>query len=282
MLVVTNGTLITPNETIADGRVILQGDAILDAAPASQVPLPAGATVLDAERGLIGPGFIDLNVQGFMGRSVMKGEVTEIATLLPAYGVTSFLATMMPDSPANLLKAVTTTLDNARRARMTGNAPRRARVLGLHLLGPWLSPAQPGTLDPTQFRLFDLVEWQRLRSSADKFLRLVTLAPELVENTEAIETMRAAGACVSLGYSTASYEQTLAAAAAGASAPPAGRGPLGATGAPGAAGPAWLALTLSSRPILSSRRGGRTARGARGDPPPFRRPPRVSECRRVL
>src|ERR671937_1090280 len=100
---------------------------------------------------LIAPGFIDLQVNGFMGHDAASGAqgIAAISELLPIYGVTSFLPTL-----------ISRPLDEARQfveAVRTIEGPA-ARVLGAHLEGPFLNPSFRGAhesaalVDPTEDR----------------------------------------------------------------------------------------------------------------------------------
>ena len=91
-----------------------------------------------------------------------------------------------------------------------------ARILGVHLEGPFLSSAYAGAqaseqLAPCSWNLFD-----RFQTAAGGKIRLVTLAPELPGAMELTKYQKQSGVAVSLGHSAASYEESLAAVAAGA------------------------------------------------------------------
>jgi N-acetylglucosamine-6-phosphate deacetylase len=91
-----------------------------------------------------------------------------------------------------------------------------ARVLGVHLEGPYISPdrlgAQPAFTRATQGAA--LAEILALHAIAP--IRLVTLAPEAEGALALIPALVAAGMRVQIGHSAASYEQTCAALDAGA------------------------------------------------------------------
>ena len=90
--------------------------------------------------------------------------------------------------------------------------PHPARILGLHLEGPYLNPARAGAHLPANLRA-------PVAPQADGLLHpglvLMTLAPELDGGLPAIRDLTAHGVVVSAGHSAATYEQALAALAAG-------------------------------------------------------------------
>jgi N-acetylglucosamine-6-phosphate deacetylase len=91
-----------------------------------------------------------------------------------------------------------------------------ARILGVHLEGPFLSPARAGAhrrdwmVPPSPGAVAELLDAGR------GLLRLVTLAPEADGALAAVAALSAAGVGVSVGHSDATAAQVAAAAAAGA------------------------------------------------------------------
>jgi N-acetylglucosamine-6-phosphate deacetylase len=76
-----------------------------------------------------------------------------------------------------------------------------ARVLGVHLEGPYLSPLWPGAHDPAHLRAPDLDEAARLCDAGP--VRMVTLAPELPGGMELVAALSARGIAVSCGHTDA-------------------------------------------------------------------------------
>jgi N-acetylglucosamine-6-phosphate deacetylase len=146
---------------------------------------------------LIAPGFIDLQVNGFMGHDAASGAqgIAAISELLPTYGVTSFLPTLIsrPIPEARQFVEAVRTIEGP-----------AARVLGAHLEGPFLNPSFRGAhesaalVDPTEDRI------NQLLASAP---RMITLAPELPGALTAIARLSQAGVVVAAGHSGADYEQ---------------------------------------------------------------------------
>jgi len=155
------------------------------------------------------PGFIDLHVHGAAGTDVMEaGQATEtIARLHAQHGTTSLLATTMTAPVADLEKA----LEGIRTAMQL---PGVARVLGVHLEGPFINPnklgAQPEFVQPGDLGLV-----QKLNEIAP--IRLITLAPEIDGNLALVQALTEIGIRVQLGHTLGSYDEAVAALAAGAS-----------------------------------------------------------------
>lgn len=171
----------------------------------------AGAWLPD---GYLLPGFVDLQVNGYFGEEFQTAKAESwaaVAAKLPSTGTTSFLPTLITaplDSLAEALRAAA--------GFVPGLPADGARVLGVHLEGPFIAPARRGAhneawiADPTPAAIGLLLD------AAPGLLRLVTLAPERPGALAAIGQFSTAGVLVSVGHSDAVAGQVAAAAASGA------------------------------------------------------------------
>jgi len=159
---------------------------------------------------LILPGFIDLHVHGGAGADVMEGAgaVDALARHHARHGTTSLLATTVCGPRAALAAALT---EVGPRLRL--RAPGAARVLGVHLEGPFLNPDKLGA-QPRAVRPGTLKEVQGLDALAR--VRIVTLAPEIPGHIALVGALSRAGFIVQLGHTLASYDEAAAALEAGA------------------------------------------------------------------
>lgn len=159
------------------------------------------------ERTLI-PGFVDLHVHGGGGADVMDGPegVARMAAFHLRHGTTSLCPTTVTRPPAELRAVVAGCATLPER-------PDQARLLGVHLEGPFIAEAKRGA-QPDYVRGPDpalLEEWLAAGPVA-----VVTLAPELPGALDLIRRLRAAGVRPSLGHSACSHAQAAEAFAAGA------------------------------------------------------------------
>jgi N-acetylglucosamine-6-phosphate deacetylase len=92
--------------------------------------------------------------------------------------------------------------------------PGAARVLGVHLEGPYINPGKLGA-QPDDVRPASLSEVLALHALAP--IALITLAPEMPGNLDIIAALRKAGFRVQIGHTLGSYEDGVAALARGAS-----------------------------------------------------------------
>jgi N-acetylglucosamine-6-phosphate deacetylase len=183
----------------ADGRV----------ASLSGTPIDERA-VRDSTQPLVLPGFLDLHVHGGAGRDIMEGgdAAARVARCHAEHGTTALLATTMTAPMADLLAAF-----EGMRSACAQRLPGAARVLGVHLEGPYINAGKLGA-QPDFARPVALDELARLHAIAP--IRLVTLAPEVAGNMQDIPGLIAAGYRVQLGHSLGSYEDAVQAMGHGA------------------------------------------------------------------
>jgi N-acetylglucosamine-6-phosphate deacetylase len=157
--------------------------------------------VRDDTQPIVLPGFIDLHVHGGGGRDVMEGgdAALHVARRHARHGTTALLATTMT-APFEDLRDALSGVGTLCREGASG----AARVLGMHLEGPFINRGKLGA-QPDFARPVALAP-----------VRLLTLAPEVPGNLDAIETLCAEGFRVQIGHTSGSYEDGREALARGA------------------------------------------------------------------
>ena len=213
-LAVIAGRVMTPDRVILDGVVLVEGARIMDVGSRAAVRFSRDEfEVLDHSRHLLSPGFIDVHIHGAMGRDVMEGttEALEaISRFLAAHGTTSFLATTVTASPIATLQAVEAL------GRQVDRPLPGARLLGLHLEGPFINPEKRGAHSARHIRPPSTLILEQLLARSGHRVKLITLAPEVEGSLELIRFARSRGVVVSLGHSNATLEETMAAVDLGA------------------------------------------------------------------
>lgn len=158
--------------------------------------------------GVAAPGLVDVQVNGYAGVDVAAADDDQLVGLRRALardGVTAFVPTVITGD-RDVTLAATDRLAVAR--------PEGARLLGIHLEGPWISNARLGT-HPRAFRRDPTPEDVRVLADIPRVVML-TLAPELPGALDAIRRFAARGVVVQLGHSDATAEQAHAGFDAGA------------------------------------------------------------------
>jgi N-acetylglucosamine-6-phosphate deacetylase len=162
-------------------------------------------------------GYIDLQVNGCRGVDFSAPDLTadrfvSACQTLVASGTAGFLATLIT-SPVPLYERNLRLMTTALRWPEVRNC-----VLGFHLEGPFISPADGarGAHRREWVRLPDVELLRRLQDWAGGQIKIITLAAELPGACEFIRAARALGITVSLGHQLATAEQIRAAVDAGA------------------------------------------------------------------
>ena len=150
--------------------------------------------------GIAVPGFVDLQVNGFAGVDLMRADsdgYRRAGEALLETGVTSYLPTFISAPEEDVLAAL-------------GNVPAQAggaRILGVHLEGPFISPKRLGIHPASARRDPDLALLERLLGAGP--VRMMTLAPELPGAEELIDRLILGGIAVSCGHTDATAEEAV-------------------------------------------------------------------------
>ena len=158
------------------------------------------------------PGFIDVHTHGAVGVDVNEGSadgLKKIAAFFASQGVTAWNASVLTDTEAQTVQAI-----RAVKAVMEESG-YGARLLGVHLEGPFLNPDYKGAMPEWLLRKGDRALAEQYAAEAGEALRYITVAPEVEGVAELIPFLRK-HATVALGHSGASYEESRAAIEAGA------------------------------------------------------------------
>ncbi|QPF71493.1 N-acetylglucosamine-6-phosphate deacetylase [Roseateles sp. DAIF2] len=192
------GQILTPEGWVT-GR--LQHDARIQGLRAD-----ASAPV----RRYILPGFIDLHVHGAAGVDIMQGgsAAVTVARAHARHGTTAMLGTTMTAHEPEILRAL-----RGLAPAIAERAPDGARLLGVHLEGPFLSHKRLGAQPPLVLQA-TLAKVQQFHALAP--IKVLTLAPEIEGHLALIPQLAAMDIRVQLGHSAGSYEDGVAALKAGA------------------------------------------------------------------
>lgn len=209
MRYIHGATLYTPERVIDHAAVIVDAGRIVAVDAAAALPCPAGADAIDATGLLLAPGFIEMQFNGGFGDDFTDDPATiwRAAGLLPRYGVTAFLPTIIT-SPAEKVALGQQVVTQGRPAGFRGAEP-----LGLHVEGPFLNPQKKGAHNPAYLRpptLDAVAGW-----APESGVRLVSLAPELPGALDVISALAGRGVLVSTAHSAATFDQALRAFDAG-------------------------------------------------------------------
>lgn len=195
-MILAAGRVVALDTEFAPGHLVIEEGLIT--ALGEGIPSHADLVFPD---GVALPGFIDLQVNGGGGTDLLSAteeDVEHLSRYLASTGTTGFLPTLVSAPPVRVRAA----MGVLRRVRPPG-----AEILGLHLEGPVLSPAQRGAHDAHHLRTPDDPEVRALYAAALPDLQLVTLAPELPGAEALVRWLVRRNVVVSIGHSDATYQE---------------------------------------------------------------------------
>lgn len=193
------GRVVTPEGVIENGEISIDGGLIGGVEPT--------AAVHDGH--WIVPGFVDIHVHGGGGYTFTTGDAGEArraAAFHLGHGTTTMLASLV-SSPYELMLSAT---------KEFAPLVDEGILAGIHFEGPYLSELRCGAQNPSFLRDPSTEELTELIRAGGRAVRMVTVAPERPGAIEAIKLLVRLGVVAALGHTDATYEQTLAGVAAGA------------------------------------------------------------------
>ena len=166
----------------------------------------------------IAPGLFDLQVNGYGGQEFSSADllpeaVAAIVRQYDAFGVTRCCPTLFTQSFEVMEHSLRTI------AAACEAWPEVARrIAGLHVEGPYLSPADgPRGAHPlAHCRPPDWDEFQRFQEAAEGRIRILTMAVEFDGSPAFIDRVAKSGVIVAIGHTAADSDQIRAAVDAGA------------------------------------------------------------------
>ena len=201
------GRIVTP-DGIVNGAVAVEHGRIAGV----EYSADAAGEVFDYGSNLIVPGFIDIHLHGIGPYTMFAAsDMINAAKLQLQYGTTAFLPTAASMTDGEFIEFAQNTVQAQKLATGTG-----AAILGAHFEGPFINPAKKGGMDAKYLQPMSLEQCRRYVDTGA--LKYMTLSPELPGSEEVIRYLSQNGVTVSLGHTRATPEESLRAAAAGASA----------------------------------------------------------------
>ena len=204
-----NGHIVLPDQALDGHALIIDGPTIAAILPEAE--LPAGIERRDVGGRLISPGLVDIHTHGAVGHTFNEPTPKAFAAITAENarnGVTSLLATTATAPISDLTACF------AFAREWMARPQEGAQVLGVHVEGPYFSPAQAGAQDPANLRTPDDGSVDALLAYAD-IIRIFTFAPELPGAAELARRLIALGIAPAAGHSNAKEEEIIPVIAAG-------------------------------------------------------------------
>ena len=219
--VITADRLYTPLEQIERPLILVEDGVIAEISSLQVRGAPTGSRVVDLGDVILVPGFIDIHIHGGAGHDVMEADteaLPAVEQLLRSHGVTSYFPTTVT-APVDLTLAALERLADAIEAAgrcESKSGDLRARPVGIHLEGPFISHVRRGVHPPASLLPPTLDMFERFWEASRGHIKIMTIAPELEGARAVIAEATRRGVCVSMGHSDADLQATQAGVAAGA------------------------------------------------------------------
>lgn len=198
-MIIKNANLVQDSSiTLKDIRI---ADGIISSITDSGGSVDMTEEVLDVHGLYLSHGFLDIHVHGGGGGDFMDGTKEawhQAASLHLKHGTTGLLPTTLAAGYDELVHALE--LYN----QLKCGFPDSARLLGIHIEGPYLSRSQCGAQDPAYIRDPNPGEYKELLSLCPDILRW-TIAPELPGAFDMGDYLAERGVLPCIGHSDADY-----------------------------------------------------------------------------
>jgi N-acetylglucosamine-6-phosphate deacetylase len=198
-----NAHIITPLRQFENGFVLVE-DGLISAVGEGDLQVEDCLSI-DVKGKWLTPGFIDIHTHGGGGHDFMDGTVEAYLGAVETHarhGTTSIVPTTLTSTMEELRNAFDV-FGTAKAANRKG-----ARMLGLHLEGPYFAMSQKGAQDPRYIRDPKPEEYLEILGWSDDIIRW-SAAPELPGALAFGRELAARGILASIAHSDAVCEQVV-------------------------------------------------------------------------
>lgn len=201
-----NATVLTGYSVMKNCGVLIKCHKIIDVfneARFTQKKFKDDVKFIDLEGAIIAPGLIDTHIHGIEGYGTddqSADSILKMSESLTKYGVTSFIPTLYSSQKDKMIKDI-------KSITSAMGKEQGAKILGLHLEGPFISPDRLGVQTPDSLSPVDLDLMEELWQAADGKIINMTVAPELKGMRELSLYCVEKGIVLQAGHTNATYEQ---------------------------------------------------------------------------
>jgi N-acetylglucosamine-6-phosphate deacetylase len=207
--VLTNGTLVTGYAKLKDCALYIGEDGtiadIFNMRRLEEKHFPPETTMIDVKGSYLLPGFIDSHIHGIGGFGTEDCDTASILGMserLADFGVTAFMPTVYTDKLDRMLAATKAIVEAM--GKETG-----AKIMGVNLEGPFISPKRLGAQHADGVQPVDLEIFDRLIAEGKGHVICMTVAPELKHMRELALLARRENIVLLAGHTDASYENIM-------------------------------------------------------------------------
>ena len=203
-----NATVFNGYSRMDNCAVLIKQNKIIDVFNEerfSSKEFKADTYFIDAKGAYVVPGFVDTHIHGFGGYGTDDCSAQSILNMSKAllpYGVTSFIPTLYSGTREQMLKGIKAVVDAM-------GHEEGARILGLHLEGPFISPDRLGVQTPESITPVDLDLMEEFWEASKGHIVNMTVAPELKHMRKLALYCLSKGIVLQAGHTNATYKQMI-------------------------------------------------------------------------
>ena len=201
-----NANILTGYSVMNNCAVLLKSYKIIDVFNENRFSMKKfdpDVKFIDMKGAYIAPGFMDTHIHGIGGYGTddnSPDSILKMSEILPQYGVTSFIPTLYSAPKEEMLKAI-------RAVVKAIGKEKGAKILGLHLEGPFISPDRLGVQSPDSISPVDISLMSEFLEAAEGHIINMTIAPELKNMRELALYCVSKGIVLQAGHTNATYDQ---------------------------------------------------------------------------
>lgn len=201
-----NANVLTGYSVMNNCAVLLKDYKIIDVfneARFAKKKFSPDVKFIDMEQNYIAPGLMDTHIHGIGGfgtDDLSPDSILKMSEILPRYGVTSFIPTLYSAPKKEMIKAIKAVVSAM-------GQETRAKILGLHLEGPFISPDRLGVQSADSLSPVDISLMEDFLKAAKGKIINMTVAPELKGMRELALFCVSKGIVLQAGHTNATYEQ---------------------------------------------------------------------------
>jgi len=201
-----NANLLTGNSVMNNCAVLLKSYKIIDVFNENRFTrknFNTDVEFIDMQGAYIAPGFMDTHIHGIGGYGtddLNADSILKMSEILPRYGVTSFIPTLYSAPKEQMLRGIRAIVSAMGREK-------GAKILGMHLEGPFISPERLGVQTPDSLSPVDIGLMDEFLAAAEGHIINMTVAPELKNMRELALYCISKGIILQAGHTNATYNQ---------------------------------------------------------------------------
>lgn len=198
-MIIKNADVYIENRGFVSQDILIEGERFVGC-----IQQVSDQTQVDGSGCYAIPGLTDIHFHGCAGYDFCDGTeetIDAMAAYEASVGVTNIVPATMTLSEERLLKICET----ARKWKESGVSEGQARLWGINLEGPFLSPEKKGAQNRAYICKPDVVMFDRLNRASGGMIRLVSIAPEIEGAMEFIE-QKQGEVILALAHTAADYD----------------------------------------------------------------------------